>query len=287
MPLKTVLITGCGSNSIGSALAKEFHMRGHRVFATGRSANEMDHELSILGMQTFPLDVTSEKSISEAVTKVSAATDGRLDILINSAGLMHIMPFADTHLSDVRSQMEVNVIGVWAVTHASLPLLLEAKGLVVNFGSVNEVFCPPFFAAYNASKAAVEAMGRTIRRELGLFGVRVVTLKTGSVKSSLFANAPAIVLPERSLYAPVRDWIEGRGFTASGRFMDVDEYSRAVVTDLLREDVRPVIWRGGLVWVAWFISWLGWETIMDQALIKGNHLHKLRYTGTAEGLKSA
>ncbi|KAB5511718.1 short-chain dehydrogenase/reductase [Coniochaeta sp. 2T2.1] len=287
MPLKTVLITGCGSNSIGSALAKEFHMRGHRVFATGRSANEIDHELSTLGMQTFPLDVTSEKSISEAVTKVSAATGGRLDILINSAGLMHIVPFADTHLSDVRSQMEVNVIGVWAVTHAFLPLLLETKGLVANLGSVNEVFCPPFFAAYNASKAAIEAMGRTTRRELAPFGVRVVTLKTGSVKSSLFANAPATVLPEQSLYAPVRNWIEGRGFTASGRFMDVDEYAGAVVTDLLKENVRPVIWKGGLVWIAWLLSWFGWETIMDQALIKGNHLHKLRYTGAAGNPKSS
>ncbi|KAH8903719.1 short-chain dehydrogenase/reductase [Coniochaeta sp. PMI_546] len=287
MPVKTVLITGCGSSGIGSTLAQDFHVRGHRVFATGRSASEIDPALARLGIQTLVLDVTSDESITDAVEVITAATGSRLDILINNAGLLHIMPFADTPVSDVRRIMEVNVIGVWAVTRAFLPLLLESKGLVANLGSINQVFCPPFLAAYNASKAAIEAMGRTLRRELAPFGVRVVTLKTGSVHSRLFDNATSTVLPEHSLYAPFRGWIEGRGFSASARFMDVEDYANSVVTDLLKNNVRPVIWQGGLVWIAWFLSWFGWETIMDQAIIKGNNLHTLRYESSTGRPKMA
>jgi NAD(P)-dependent dehydrogenase (short-subunit alcohol dehydrogenase family) len=305
MPPKTVLITGCGPNGIGSSLAKEFHKQGHHVFPTGRSADELDPALSRLGMQTFLLDVTSDDSINETVSAVSAATGGGLDILINNAGVLQVMPFADTPVADVRRVMDVNVVGVWAVTHAFLPLLLESKGLVANLCSINQVFCPPFLAAYNASKAAIEAMGRTIRRELAPFGVRVVTLKTGSVRSGLFENATPTILPQQSLYAPVRNWIENRGFTQSARFMDVEDYSKAVVSELLKDNVRAVIWIGGLVWIAWFLSWFGWETILvgrscpedssivdsintlqDRELIKGNNLHTLRYESSSRAKKS-
>lgn len=259
---KTVLITGCGPGGIGSALAHEFHMRGHRVFATGRSASEIDPALAHLGVRTLVLDVTSETSTDDAYKAIATATGGRLDILINNAGLLHIMPFADTPVADMRRVMDVNVLGVWAVTHAFLPLLLEAKGIVANLCSVNQVFCPPFLAAYNASKAAVEAMSRTLRRELAPLGVRVVIIKTGSVRSRLFENSTPTVLPDRSLYAPLRDWIEGRGFATMARFMDIEDYAKAVVSELLKDGVRPVIWLGGLVWIAWFLSWFGWETIM-------------------------
>lgn len=268
MPLKTVLITGCGPNSIGAALAREFHLRGHCVFATGRSGPDIDPTLAPLGMQTLVLDVTSETSISSAVSTVSAAghPHARLDMLINSAGLLQLLPFADTPAAEARHVFEVNVVGVWAVTRAFLPLLLEAQGLVANLASVNAVFCPPFMAAYNASKAAVEAFGRSIRRELAPLGVRVVNLKTGSVRSGLFGNAAATVLPERSLYAPLRQWIESRGFLEVASYMETEDYARAVATDLLRDNVRPVIWRGGLVFLAWLFSWFGWETIMVTGL---------------------
>jgi NAD(P)-dependent dehydrogenase (short-subunit alcohol dehydrogenase family) len=261
MAPKTVLITGCGPDGIGSSLAQEFHKRGHRVFATGRSADELDPALTRLGLTTLLLDVTSEKSINDCVAAVTADTGGRFDILVNNAGLLHVMPFADTPIADVRRVMDVNVIGVWAVTHAFLPLLLEAQGTVATLCSINEVFCPPFLAAYNASKAAVEAMSRTIRRELAPLGVKVVILKTGSVRSRLFQNAAPTALPERSLYASRRDWIEGRGFSASAKFMDVQDYTKTVVTELSKDKVRPMLWIGGLVWIAWFLSWFGWETM--------------------------
>ncbi|KAI0129165.1 short-chain dehydrogenase/reductase [Xylariales sp. AK1849] len=278
MPQKTVLITGCGPNGIGHALATEFQLLGHRVIASGLNESLLA-PLADMGMETVPMDVTSQDSIDSALSFVSKLTHGRLDILINNAGLMHIMPFADTAVADARRVFEVNVLGLFAVTQAFLPLLLATEGgqsIVAILGSVNAVFCPPFFSVYNASKAAVEAMGKTIRRELAPLGVRVVTLKTGSVRTGLFANAPETRLPEGSLYEPVRQWVEGRKMLEQGRFVKADEYARRVVSELLRPSVRHVVWQGGLATVAWLMSWFGWEGMLDPAMIRGNGLDKVK-----------
>ncbi|KAJ7200232.1 hypothetical protein B0H12DRAFT_1036822 [Mycena haematopus] len=267
---KTILITGCGANGIGAALAKEFHMRGHTVFATGLN---VDPELVALGCRTLTMDVTSAASIASAVSKVEAATGGRLDILINNAGVLHIAPFTDMSVDAARVTFEVNVLGVWAVTQAFLPQLMATRGIVANLCSVNEVFCPPFLAAYNASKAAVEALGRTLRKELASFGVRVIALKTGSVRTELFETNKT-VLPEGSLYTPLKQWIESRGFLGQARFIEPKDYAKAVANDLLKARPQAVIWRGGLASLAWALSW-GWETMLDSSMIKGNHLDKL------------
>lgn len=266
---RTVLITGCGPAGIGRALATEFHLRGHRVFASGLSEDQLA-SFKDLQIETIILDVTSSSSIDAAVASVSAATGRKLDILINNAGLMHIMPFADTDVAAAQRVLEVNVIGAFAVTKAFLPLLLAAatadethgrpyRPLVANIGSVNEVFRPAFFGIYNASKAAIEALGGTIRTELAPLGIRVVTVKTGSVHSTLFDNAPPTKLPDNSLYQPAKEWIEGRKMLSTGKFVEADEYARKVVTELLRPSVKHVIWAGGLSTIAWLLSWFGWE----------------------------
>ncbi|KAH8895916.1 short-chain dehydrogenase/reductase [Thozetella sp. PMI_491] len=275
MPLKTILITGCGLGGIGSALAKEFHLRGHTVFASGRSPEEIDPELIALGCHTLVLDVTSQASIDRAAAFLGAATGGRLDMLINNAGILQVLPWADTPVEEARRVFEVNVFAVWAVSQAMLPALLAARGTIVSLCSINEVLCPPFHAAYNASKAAVESLSRTMRNELSPLGVKVVMLKTGSVRTKLFDNAPTSVLPEGSMYTPLKEWIEGRGFTAKAPFADLATYARDVANELLREKPRLIIWKGGLSTIAWLLSWLGWEGILDGPLVKGNELHKL------------
>ncbi|CAJ2508887.1 Uu.00g139130.m01.CDS01 [Anthostomella pinea] len=291
MPLKSVLITGCSPHGIGAALATEFHLRGHRVFATGLSETDLE-PLRALGTETLVLDVTSASSIAAAMAHVQKATGGTLDMLVNNAGVMHIMPFADTDVADARRVFEVNVLGVFAVTRAFVPLLVTAAAaarggnggggggasdaIVANLGSVNAVLRPPFLGAYNASKAAVECLGASIRTELAPLGVRVVTVKTGSVRTGLFDNAPPTRLPDDSMYGPAREFIEGRKMLKSARFMDVEVYARNVVDELLRPAVRHVVWKGGLSTVAWILSCVGWEGMMDSTLIKGNLLDRIR-----------
>lgn len=267
MPPKSVLITGCGSTGIGTALATEFHRRGHRVFATGLTDADLA-ALAAAGLETLAMDVTSAASIAAAVARVRAATGGALDVLVNNAGVLHLLPFADTDVADARRVFEVNVLGPFAVTQGFLPLLLAAArqgpgdAVVANLGSVNSVLRPPFFGPYNASKAALECWGATIRMELAPLGVRVVTLKTGSVRSDLFSNAPPSKLPEGSLYAPIREFIEERKMFDGHKFMPPEVYAKNVVDELLRPKVKHVIWQGTLTTIVWILSWFGWEGMM-------------------------
>ncbi|KAH9905851.1 short-chain dehydrogenase/reductase [Xylariomycetidae sp. FL2044] len=283
---KTILITGCGPSGIGAALATEFHTRGCRVFASGLPGVDLSH-LAALDIETLPLDVTSQASIDGAVERIKQATgskecrEGRLDMLINNAGLLHVMPFTDMTLDDAQKVFDVNVLGVFAVTRSFIPLLRAAAqdgttdAVVANLGSINEVLRPPFMCTYNASKAAVEAIGASMRTEIAPLGIRVVTLKTGSIDTGLWARAP--VLPHDSIYAPIRDFIEGLKMFDHSKvpFMDVHEYAKQVVDELLRPKVKHVIWRGGLTTVAWILTWFGWEGILDGTLIRGHLLDRI------------
>ncbi|KAI0377209.1 putative short-chain dehydrogenase/reductase [Hypomontagnella monticulosa] len=289
MSPKTVLITGCGPGGIGSALATEFHLRGHRVIASGLSEALLAH-LQDRGIETVVLDVTSQDSIESATAHVSKLTGGTLDILINNAGVLHVMPFADTDVAVVRKLFDVNVMGVFAVTKAFLPLLLAGAtasrkagagdALVVNICSVNSEIRPPFFGIYNASKAAVEVLGASIRPELAPLGIRVVTVKTGSIKSELFSNAPTTKLPEDSLYRPVKEFIESRKMLDRAPYTEPEVYAKKVVDELLRPSVKSVVWQGGLTTFAWILSWFGWEGMMDGIYIRENKLDKCAIRST-------
>lgn len=158
MPSRSVLITGCSKGGIGDGLAREFHSRGLTVYATARDPAKMAH-LKDLGIRTIVLDVTSLESIAEAVKLVRELTGDRgSDILINNAGLATILPFADLPLDEMKRIMDTNVTGVFAVTQAFLPLLIQSKATMVNIGSINEVITPALQIPYNASKAALNIM---------------------------------------------------------------------------------------------------------------------------------
>ncbi|KAI1384953.1 putative short-chain dehydrogenase/reductase [Hypoxylon trugodes] len=273
MAAKSVLITGCSEGSIGAALAAEFQAQGCQVFATARDVSKMQ-SLSKLGIETLSLDVNSDSSIASAFASIQKATNGSLDYLINNAGINRIMPFTDSKVDDFRHVINTNLIGVLAVTHAFLPLLIQAKGTVATVGSVNEIFCPPYQVAYNASKAAVHAMSRTLRVELAPLGVKFITLMTGSVRTKLFENAPTKI-PEDSFYHPVADNIEKRDFLKEARWVEPEEFAKQVVSDLLKPKPKLEIWRGGTSTIAWVLSWLGWEGMLDHAMIKGNQLDKV------------
>ncbi|KAB5527952.1 hypothetical protein GE09DRAFT_1149754 [Coniochaeta sp. 2T2.1] len=234
MPPKSILITGCSEGGIGDALAREFRARGLTVFATARNVSKMK-ALEPLGIHTLELDVTSEPSIAAAVGKVRAITGGQLDILFNNAG----------------------------VQHAFVSLLIPTKGLVATIGSVNTVFNPPYQVAYNASKAAVTAIGHTLRIELAPLGVLVVTVITGSVRSKLFDNADeACKVPPNSLYCPLKERIEKRDFLDNARWTDAEEYAKQVVSDLLKEHPSPVLWRASFAFMERMLNIFAWPGMM-------------------------
>ena len=248
-PKRTVLITGCSDGGLGAALAIAFHEAGLHVYATARNSSKMEH-LAALGIETLTLDVQSESSIAACVSKLSS-----LDILVNNAGAQYLMPVVDVSISEAKKTFDLNVWSHIATTQAFLPLLLNSsKGMVVNQTSVAAVTTVPFQGVYNASKAALAMLSDSLRLELQPFGITVVDLRTGLIRTNLIKNqndSKKPSLPEGSIYEPAREAVEKAlrqdAFVDSG--MPAQQWANLVVQDLLRKNPPSVIWRGESAWL--------------------------------------
>lgn len=160
---KTCLITGCSPGGIGHALALEFHRNNLRVLATARQASTLS-DLASLGIETLSLEVHKPESIAALLSEVRSRTQGRgLDFLVNNAGRNYTMPALDVDFDEVREVFEVNVYSVMRMCQAFAPLLIEAKGCIVQIGSLAGVMPYVFGSAYNATKAALHAYSNTLR----------------------------------------------------------------------------------------------------------------------------
>jgi NAD(P)-dependent dehydrogenase (short-subunit alcohol dehydrogenase family) len=137
------------------------------------------------------LDVTDASSISRAVETVAAQADGRLFGLINNAGIGLGGPLELVPMTETRTLMEVNVIGLLATTQAFVPLLRKARGRIVNIGSLAGLVAMPGASAYAASKFAVQAITDSLRLELKPFGIRVTIVDPGAVESALWKKGRA------------------------------------------------------------------------------------------------
>lgn len=285
MGQKTVLITGCSEGGIGDALAKTFHKRGLRVFASARNTAKVQH-LKNMGLEIVQLDVTDEESIKKAVSTVKAATGGYLDILVNNSGagkssplqstLSHTlspstnylagysMPLLDSDVSVAKEMFNVNVFAVVTVTQAFAPLLIATKGTIINIGSVLGKMPLPWQGYYNASKAAVAIMTDQMRLEFSPWGVRAILVNTGAIRTKFFDNLPSAPrLPENSLYYAAKDVIEPAlaGTEVEKNAMDVNSYAEVVVNNALRSSPRKHLWSGGGALITWLASTFGWSSV--------------------------
>jgi 1-acylglycerone phosphate reductase len=253
---RTVLITGCSDGGLGAALAVAFHEAGLHVYATARNLSRMKR-IAAFGIETLTLDVLSESSIAECVQKVAS-----LDILVNNAGAQYLMPLADVSIPEARQLFDLNVWSHIAVTQAFLPLLLKSpKGMIVNQTSIGAVSTLPFQAVYNASKSALAMLSDSLRLELQPFGIKVVDLRTGVVKTNLIANlkeTKRLSLPKSSIYDPAKEVVERalrqEGFENVG--MPAEQWARQVVHDLLNKNPPSVIWKGKSARLAWIATLL-------------------------------
>ena len=158
----TVAITGAGSG-LGRELALGFSAKDYRVFGTSQSANETTEfqNRSADGGEEIILtitDITKEEQVNSWKEQVRKLLNGDgLDLLINNAGVLTPGPMEVLSLSAIRHEFEVNVFGSLATIHAFLPLLRQAKGRIVQIGSMTGRFPIPFSGPSSASKAAMEA----------------------------------------------------------------------------------------------------------------------------------
>ncbi|KAJ3571856.1 hypothetical protein NPX13_g5236 [Xylaria arbuscula] len=241
---KTALITGCSDGGIGSALATTFQQRDFHVFATARDLSKMDDLKGLPHVTFLKLDVTNNGDIKAAVKAVTEHTgsDGTLDVLISNAGRNHFMPILDDNLDTVRNLFEINFLGPIALTQAFAPMLIKAKGMIGYIVSTSGHLNIPYMGTYSASKKSLEMVGETLRLEIAPFGVGVLEVVTGAVKSKGQTYFGDFSLPTQSSIEPTIA-IRAQGSDGLPR-MDTFEYANAVTDDILARTAGRV-WYGG------------------------------------------
>ena len=210
--MRSVVITGA-STGIGWATAKLLLTRGFRVFGSVRKPADADRLKSEFGANFTPLlfDVTDEAAVLAAAREVRAVLGGEtLAGLVNNAGVAVAGPVLELSVDDFRRQMEINVIGPVIATQAFAPLLgadrsLKGKpGRIVMISSVAGKTGNPLSAPYSASKHAIEGLSESLRRELMLFGIDVIVIAPGAVKTPIWSKGDEVDFSkyQNSLYLP-------------------------------------------------------------------------------------
>ena len=133
----------------------------------------------------LPLELTSNESIKELHKRVTEITGGKLDILYNNAGRNYVIPALDYDDDELQELFQANLFSLMKMCSTFAPLLVEAKGTIVQTGSVAGIMPYVWGAPYNAVKAALHTYSDTLRVELAPLGVRVITVVTGGVKSNI------------------------------------------------------------------------------------------------------
>lgn len=190
----TVLVTGA-STGIGRATALRLAAAGWRVFAGVRrdADGRALADASAGSLTPVALDVTDPAQIAAAADSIADAVGGAgLAGLVNNAGIARGGPVEYLPVDDWRLQFEVNLFGQVAVTQAMMPLLRDARGRIVFIGSNSGRISTPMMAPYGASKFAIEALAASMRLELRPWGMKVVVVEPGAVKTAIWEKGRAL-----------------------------------------------------------------------------------------------
>src|SRR5262245_22991709 len=175
-----VLVTGA-SRGLGRALAAELHRRGHDVLATARDAKAL---AGLEAAEKLSLDVADPSSVAAAVKAA-----GEVDVLVNNAGITVQSPVEAIPIEAFGSILETNVLGPLRLIQALVPgMRRRGHGTIVNVSSRAVRSAPPLQGPYAASKAALELLSQVLRKELEPFGIRVLVIDTGSVRTEMRAR---------------------------------------------------------------------------------------------------
>lgn len=240
--MKTILITGA-SSGIGRASAEYLASKGWYVFAGVRK--EADGAPLVAAKPNITpiiIDVARPEQIRAAVETISSLLDGRtLSALVNNAGIANIGPLPLQPMDEVRAHFDINVLGLIEVTQTVLPLLgmdknrIGPPGRIVNISSFGGRMAAPFLSAYCATKAAVESVTDSFRRELLPYGIDAITLAPGAIKTPIWDKAE-----ERDAKSPYANtiWAEPiktftQGFLEAGENGWPADKLAAILEDIL------------------------------------------------------
>lgn len=184
---RAVLVTGA-SGGIGRKIVDRLAASGFRVYAGARRAPDLEALNAIPNVTAIRLDVNDPADISAAVARVRASGDA-LYGLVNNAGVVIVDPVLATKDEDFDFQMQANVYGVFRVTKAFAPLVIEARGRILNISSISAFLSMPGNAAYTASKAGIEGFTNVLAAELAPQNVAVIGIEPGAYNTDIMKRA--------------------------------------------------------------------------------------------------
>lgn len=180
---KVILITGA-SSGIGKAIGEFLHKKGYIVFGTSRNPDRVANSL-------FPLlavDVRSSATIDAAIETIISST-GKLDIVINNAGVGITGPLEELPMDEIKNNFETNFFGPIAVMKAVLPQMrFQKAGLIINITSIAGYMGLPYRGVYSASKGALELLTEAINMEVKSFGIHITNLAPGDFATNIAAG---------------------------------------------------------------------------------------------------
>jgi NAD(P)-dependent dehydrogenase (short-subunit alcohol dehydrogenase family) len=187
---KIAIVTG-SSSGIGYETSLMLARNGFLTYATMRNLNKIENIKSVAANENLPirithLDVTDDVSVRNAVQTILSET-GRIDVLVNNAGYVLDGAFEDLAMDEIKAQYETNVFGLIRTTQAVLPTMRKQKsGIIANISSGAGRFGYPGGSAYISSKFAVEGLSESMSYELEPFGIRMVIVEPGVIKTNIF-----------------------------------------------------------------------------------------------------
>ena len=184
---RTALVTGA-SSGIGQDTARKLQALGYTVYGAARRTDRL-RALAADGIHPLPMDVTDDASMSAGVDRILEET-GRIDVLVNNAGYGSFGAIEDVPMDEARHQFEVNVFGLARLTQLVAPhMRAQGSGTIINVSSIGGRLTTPLGGWYHATKYAVEALSDALRMELRPFGIDVVVIEPGCIRTAWWAIA--------------------------------------------------------------------------------------------------
>lgn len=246
---------------------------GWRVFASARNTAKLQ-ETTNAGIESTQLDVLSQESILKTVANVKELTAGSLDVLVLNAGGTYTMPIMDTDMQTMRDIYKLNVFSNVALVQAFVPLLLKSThgAIVVCHINAASVTVAPMQAVYDSSKAAMGMVSQTLRLELAPFGINVVEIKSGPIKSHFYDNKNEAKLPPDSIYSIAREEIESSpimsGHADGAAVGDCHQWADQVLKSLSKRSPPRMLWAGHQAWLVPIITIFLPASFMDGMMKK-------------------
>lgn len=186
---KVILITGI-SSGFGKQTARLLAEKGHKVYGTVRKEVEQDGQVNYLKM-----DLMDSESIKNAVSTV-ITKEGRIDVLINNAGMHTGGPIETAPIEHIKLQMDTNFLGMARMTKEVLPVMRkQGGGTIINFSSIGGLMGLPFQPFYSAGKFAIEGFSEALRMEVKQFNINIVLINPGDFHTSNSANRRNFLAP--------------------------------------------------------------------------------------------